>query len=310
MNRRLILSFLLTLAVLGSCREPIDYDTTPFVVPDGTIDVAFAAAADMRGYTGGDVDYFRGACERIAWGGAGDFMVSPGDIDPPADVLQTVSTYVAADYPWYPVVGNHETETTADMTWLRSYNSGGDALPNVVKVGPANCVETTYSFDRGSAHFVVLNEYCDGSTDTGTDGDVVTALYDWLAADLAATTQPVIFVFGHEAAYPQPDEDNGRLRHQTDSLNAHAATRDAFWALLESWGVTAYVCGHTHNYSAYKQGTVWQIDVGHARGYGDTGARSTFVMFYVMDNGDVWIHPYRLDLDTHNYVLTTARQIR
>jgi hypothetical protein len=264
----------------------------------------------MREYAGADMDYFRGACERIAYGGAGDFMISPGDIDPPEDVLQTVQTYIAADYPWYPVVGNHEFDEIDHMPWLREYNAGGDTLPNVVSVGPTFSVETTYSFDCGSAHFVVLNEYFDGSTDTGSDGDVVSALYDWLVADLAATTQPVVFVFGHEPAYPQPDEDNGRLRHETDSLNAHPENRDAFWALLESEGVTAYVCGHTHNYSANKQGTVWQIDVGHARGYGDTGARSTFVMFYVMDNTEVWAYPYRLDPDTRNYMLTTARQLR
>jgi len=27
----------------------------------------------------------------------------------------------------------------------------------------------------------------------------------------------------------------------------------------------------------------------------DTGARSTFVMFYVMDSGDVWFYTYRLN---------------
>jgi hypothetical protein len=57
-------------------------------------------------------------------------------------------------------------------------------------------------------------------------------------------------------------------------------------------GVTAYICGHTHNFIVHLHGGVWQIDVGHARGFGDTGARSTFVMFYVMDGGSVWYYPY------------------
>ena len=32
-----------------------------------------------------------------------------------------------------------------------------------------------------------------------------------------------------------------------------------------------------HNFSAVDLGGVWQIDAGHARGMGDTGAASTFV---------------------------------
>lgn len=309
MHGKLFVLSLLPLVLQVACGR-ISYDTSAFVVPDGAIEVSFAVAADMRQYTGGNMDYFRGAVERISFGGAGDFMISPGDIDPPAGVLQTIGTYIAAGYPWYPVTGNHESETAEDMSWLRTYNPDGNSLPNAVNGGPAGAEQTCYSFDYGSAHFVVLNQYYDGFSDAGSDGDVVAGLYDWLAADLAANAQPLIFVFGHEPAYPQPDEDNGRARHMTDSLNAHEANRDAFWALLESKGVTAYVCGHTHNYSVYKQGTVWQIDVGHARGYGDTGARSTFVMFYLMQGGSVWIYTYRLDFNTRNYVLTAARQIR
>lgn len=121
--------------------------------------------------------------------------------------------------------------------------------------------------------------------------------------DLIANTKSVVFVIGHEPAYPLPDEENGRLRHENDSLNQYASRRDAFWALLESHGVKAYICGHTHNYSTEKFGSVWQIDVGHARGTGDPGARSTFVMFYLMSDGATWYYTYRLDLDEDRYLL-------
>ncbi|TET54000.1 MAG: hypothetical protein E3J64_02675 [Anaerolineales bacterium] len=50
---------------------------------------------------------------------------------------------------------------------------------------------------------------------------------------------------------------------------------------MRSERVTAYICGHTHNYSAVNIDGVWQIDAGHARGLGDTGARSTFVLIQV-----------------------------
>ncbi len=266
----------------------------------------FAVTADMRWYSGpGSYDtaqFFRGATEAIASLGGGSFMISPGDIDPPAGVQWTIKQYLGENYLWYPVVGNHEAETWEDMEWLRTYDydPNGSTPPNVVNVGPTPCEETTYSFDYGNSHFVVLNEYCDGTSDTGTDGDVVDALYDWLVADLNATHRTHIFVFGHEPAYPQPDADNARERHMVDSLNKHPGHRDRFWSLLREKEVAAYICGHTHNYSAARIGGVWQLDAGHARGMGDTGARSTFILVHV-DCGFVTFETYRDDANGGPY---------
>jgi hypothetical protein len=148
----------------------------------------FAVTADMREFAGpGAYDssqYFRGAIEAIAAHGPGAFMVSPGDIDPPANVMWTITQTLGTGYPWYPVVGNHETETPADMAWLRAFDYGP------VNPGPSGCPQTTYSFDYGNAHFVMLNEYCDAAGDTVTDGDIPDHLYNWLVADLQATAQP------------------------------------------------------------------------------------------------------------------------
>lgn len=261
----------------------------------------FAVTADMRLYSGpGQYDspsYFRGACEAIAALGGADFMVSPGDIDPPDGVLWTIQEALGPGMVWYPVVGNHEVETPDDMAWLRTYDYGP------VNAGPSGCPETTYSFDYENAHFVVLNEYCDVSGDTVTDGDVPDHLYEWLVADLNATAQSLVFVFGHEPASPQPDADNGRERHMGDSLNAHPDHRDRFWDLLQDEGVVAYVCGHTHNYSAVQVGQIWQLDAGHARGQGDTGARSTFLLIRV-DGDTVVLETYRDDAAGGPYTLT------
>jgi hypothetical protein len=268
----------------------------------------FVVTADMREYSGsGQYDipqHFRGVSEAINALGSGVFMVSPGDIDPPADVEWTLRQYIGPNYIWYPVAGNHETETPADMEWLRSYeyDPNGPSPPNIVNVGPPGCQETTYSLDYGNSHFVVLNEYYDGTSDTGTDGDVVDALYNWLVDDLNATDQTHVFVFGHEPAYPQPDADNGRERHLSDSLNQHEANRDRFWNLLMDKGVVAYICGHTHNYSAVQIDGVWQLDAGHSRGMGDTGARSTFILIHV-SGGVVTFETYRDDASGGPYAL-------
>lgn len=244
-------------------------------------DFEFAVSADQRQYAGsGTYDsssYFRGAMEALDQLGAGEFMISPGDIDPVADQRWTIDQVLGTAYIWYPVVGNHELPGDGyennlgdNMAYLRAYDYG------TVNPGPSGCRETTYSFDHENVHFIALNEYCDTAGDSATNGDIRDHLYNWLVADIQATSQEHILVFGHEPAYPLPDMDNDRLRHQYDSLNQYPANRDRFWNLLRDEGVLAYIHGHTHNTSALKIDDVWQVDVGHARGAGDTGAASTY----------------------------------
>jgi hypothetical protein len=124
----------------------------------------------------------------------------------------------------------------------------------------------------------VLDEYC-----AGADGDVDDALLGWLDADLRASGKPHLFVVGHEPAWVKPDAGNGELHHLGESLDKHPQHRDRFWALLAARGVRAYLTGHTHCFSVVQVDGVWQIDVGHARGAGDTRTRSTFVIVRVSD---------------------------
>jgi hypothetical protein len=320
MKKIALLSILLLLCFSTCTVEGIGSGAV-FTVPSGRVSVSFSVASDMRNYTGCSVDHFRGACETLSKGGPGQFMVSAGDIDPPSQAFAAIRSYIGPDYTWYPVVGNHESETSSDMAWLRGFNENGTALPNIVRAGPAGCEETTYSFDYGNVHFVVLNQYFDGARDNAGDGDVPDALYNWLDSDLAASLKQIILVFGHEPAYPQPDAESGRLRHENDSLNAHPANRDRFWQCLADRGVTAYICGHTHDYSVVRvkrdgsidqsgASGVWQIDSGHARGTADKGARSTFVMFYATDDDSLWYYTYRLDLTDSKYALADSGRLR
>jgi hypothetical protein len=289
---------ILLIALLVSCEVP---------TPTGP-SFTFSVTADMRSFTG-ETEY-RGALRALADAGAGLFMVAPGDIDPPAAVDAAIQEILGPGFEWYPVVGNHEAETPEDMAWLRAFNPFGTGLPRIVNPGPVASLETCYSFDEGAAHFVVINEYYHDAVDDDPVGDVSADLLAWLEADLAATVQPVIFVIGHEPAFPRPDMAfPNRVRHAWDSLNQFPAHRDAFWQTLADHGVTAYICGHTHNFSLVEVDGVWQIDTGHARGLADIGARSTVLRMTVYESGEVTWEALRQNLWTGAYSVRNRGQL-
>ncbi|MBU0758781.1 MAG: metallophosphoesterase [Candidatus Omnitrophica bacterium] len=229
------------------------------VADDGSEDsFHFTVTADMR-YNHGP---FRKVCRAINQksGGPGAFHISAGDIEPVSVARRIIDEEFGADMVWYPVLGNHELDDASgsDVEWIKKeFHS----LPYIVNSGPVNSEETTYSFDYKNAHFVVLNEYYDGASDRGGDGDIVPELLSWLRDDLDKNTKPAIFVLGHEPAFPLPDEYWKSIRHYGDSLDKYPENRDAFWSLLEEKKVAAYICGHTHRYSHYQHegGEVWQV---------------------------------------------------
>jgi len=270
---------------------------------------SFAVTSDMRYFSGprtyDSSDYFRGALQALAAVGTSSFLVVAGDMDPVSDVQWTIEEVLGA-HTWYPVVGNHElpgagreSSYGANLAALQTFDYGA------VNTGPSGCPTTTYSFDYRNVHFVALNEYCSQNGPSNVAGQVSDHVYDWLVADLDATDQPVIIIFGHEPGYPQPDAESGRMRHLGESLDEYPVLRDRFWELMARRGVTAYICGHTHNTSAVRIGGVWQIDSGHSRGTGDLGARSTFVVVNV-GSRTVTFDIYRLDWDTEVYILTDS----
>ncbi|NCC52588.1 MAG: hypothetical protein EOM20_15405 [Spartobacteria bacterium] len=275
---------------------------------DAGDNLTFAIASDMRYYAGQGAydtpEYFRGVCESIRATAAIDFMVMTGDIAPPEGVDYTIRTWLGGRVPWYPVVGNHDAVSPDAMATLRRMNQQGTTLPNIVRAGPDHARETIYSFDYGNAHFVVLNVYYGGNSDAEVGGTICPEQLAWLETDLAATDKKHIFVFGHEPAFPQPDMHTGFLRHSGDSLDMYPAQRDAFWQLLQRYGVLAYVCGHSHGYSVTKIDGVWQIDGAHGSGIANLGCGnpSTFILVDIQD-GNVYFRTYRDSNDGGPYRL-------
>ena len=319
-------SRLLLLAVLGALylaapRSVVAVPQTAQHLDDDDGNLTFYVANDARGGVGTEslstCEYFQGTLAAMRdIDGAGDLLISPGDMTPLPATYRAITTTLGPTYRWYPGVGNHEfpgegveTAPGDNLAWIQSYVR---QIPNraeleaSLRAGPTGCPETTYSFDYAGTHFVILNVYCDESGPMTTHGDVPDHLYDWLAADLQANALPRAFIFGHEPAYPQRDAGSGRARHASNCLNAYPENRDRFWQLLADHQVTAYFSGHTHSYSAVRISGVWQVNTGHAAGLAETGTRSTFVRVIVSPT-TVNYETYRQRIDAPcDYELTDA----
>jgi len=230
---------------------------------------SFIAACDMRYFAMEEYrssEWTLGGFEAISKVGKGEFMLSPGDVEPPWAVRELMDQVFGKDYPWYPAVGNHDLEDEKYIEYLRDLNRDGNKLPNIVRLGPPGSEETTYSFDIGNTHFVVLNLYYDGKTDSGSDGNVVPELLKWLEKDLAQNKKKFVFVSGHDAIVAMPDMDNGITRHYGNSLDLYPENSLRFQKLLLKYKVTAYLCGHSHSTSFTNINGLWQLDLGHIRG--------------------------------------------
>jgi len=124
----------------------------------------------------------------------------------------------------YFTIGNHDAPPAGDDTFTDTI------APCYPKNGPVLAPQgTVFSFDRGDCHFVVTNP-----------GGYNDEQLEWLEQNLAASTQPFKFVFGHEPAFPV-------VRHVGDSLDANPERRDRFWQILAENGAQAFFCGHSHN---------------------------------------------------------------
>jgi 3',5'-cyclic AMP phosphodiesterase CpdA len=171
-----------------------------------------------------------------------------------------------------PVAGNHEY-------------AGGNAVGYYAYFGEAaHAPDGWYSFDvPGGWHIIVLNSVCAavGGCDEGS------RQYEWLRADLEATTSTCIL-----AAWHHPRWSSGL--HHSD------ATYEPFWRLLAHHGADVVLSGHDHHYERFapKHGVV-QFVVG-------TGGRSLYPVVLpeagTVVSSDDGFGVLELQLHDHGYV--------
>jgi 3',5'-cyclic AMP phosphodiesterase CpdA len=133
----------------------------------------------------------------------------------------------------YAAQGNHDRTggNKADTIWQTAFNFPTN--------GPAGYSELTYSFDYKNSHFIVL------ASDKPTMHQINEEQRAWLEKDLAANKKDDTFVFFHEPAFPVSSKVG-------ESLDKHAAERDALWQIFDKYNVTGVFNGHEHIVSRRK----------------------------------------------------------
>lgn len=126
--------------------------------------------------------------------------------------------------------GNHESDPAYYQ--IHTFPTNGEAG------GVPSGSEAYYSYDWGNIHFIVLDSYV-------TNRAVGQAMYNWLEADLQATSQEWIVAYWHHPPYSKGS-------HNSDSETALIEMRTNFNPMLESYGVDLVLNGHSHSYERSK----------------------------------------------------------
>ena len=124
--------------------------------------------------------------------------------------------------------GNHEGSATFwKQYWPEPFQSGG----------------LYWSFDYGPAHFVMLDAY--------TSFGAGSAQYNWLKADLAASTKTWKFVAIHEPGWSAGGGHANNTTFQKD-----------LQPLLQQYGVAMVLSGHNHYYDRAMANGIVELTVG------------------------------------------------
>lgn len=159
----------------------------------------------------------------------GDMVTGGANLD---SQLETWKDLVDDYFPMtsvYPALGNHEHNEPI-------FSGAFSSLP---KESLAGYGKTVYSFDYENARFITLN-----SDRQNKDSRYVIDenQRNWLEQQLKSSGNKQVFVQFHMPAYPVG-------AHLGSSLDGDPASRDALWALLDRYRVTAVFVGHEHNYN-------------------------------------------------------------
>jgi hypothetical protein len=187
-----------------------------------------------------------------------DFIVLGGDniagsIDKEAHIdqfrrLKALIRHYYADKMLIPIVGNHEvnnnpTDDSYEKIFEKVYS---DSLPDTCLEGYNN---TVYYADVKNTRLIILNSFHYGEINMIKERQLA-----WLK-EIASEPIKNKLLFVHSPAFPTG-------AHYRTSLDLYPEYRDAFWKIVEQYGIDIVFSGHEHNYSRRKMGSkrpVYQI---------------------------------------------------
>jgi hypothetical protein len=134
----------------------------------------------------------------------------------------------------WPAMGNHEGLTSNGQTQIGPYYDCYILPAHGEAGGLSSGTEAYYSFDYGSAHFVVLDSY-------DLDRSPNAPMARWLASDLESTDTDWIFAYWHHPPYTKGS-------HDSDAEHELVEMRENIMPILEAGGVDMVFSGHSHIY--------------------------------------------------------------
>jgi len=178
---------------------------------------------------------------------AGDTLY-PTFLDTQADQrLFSIYRHLMTSTPFFVVAGNHDYWSSRPQEFYEAFvlptNNVPPALHALAGTGP----EHYYAFDHGDAHFVGLYVplYY-----RGLELAPGTVQYQWLEADLAASTKPWKFLFLHlplMSSGPHADDD-----YNLNGVPDMQELADALLPLASRYGVQMVFSGHDHSYQRFR----------------------------------------------------------
>ena len=258
--------------------------TFTFTTAKSSGDFEFLAISDPQGMIQSMYDETKSAFDVINGSNkvnGYDFIINAGDmVDAGSNFYQwqyalntMIDTY--ANTSMFFASGNHEAGTFA-MGKYFAYTQ-----PETVdRNGYGEAMQDYYSFDYGDAHFIFLD-----TNDATAKSGLGQKQYDWLVADLDATTKDIVFVVMHKSLYSTGSHANDK---------EVSAMRAQLVPLFTKHEVDIVFGGHDHVYAeAVVDGTL----------YVTLGTIGTKFYEYTNDNDDV-----KSALDKKNSIMSTLTE--
>lgn len=196
---------------------------------------------------------FAGATPADLWLSLGDMAYPDGKDDEFTRAFFEVYPDITRSTPMWPTIGNHEfgRGNVASSDLQRGPYYDAFTMPRKAEAGGVpSGTEAYYSFDRGNVHFVSIDSHASSRAGPADPvGDVCapgqgSAMYQWLCADLAATTADFTIVFWHHPPYSKGSHDSDDCANDPRLCQM----REIFVPVLEAFGVDLQLSGHEHSY--------------------------------------------------------------